>query len=85
MGLLGTLMGNLKAPLAYLINASNGFLVTVLANVAEAASAAPFAVAPGVGTTPGATLPLLLKLFYLSCLPTAIARLLCPKSAGSRL
>jgi hypothetical protein len=57
LGLLGTLMGNLKAPLAYLINASNGFLVTVLANVAEAASAAPFA--PGVTT--GATLPLLLK------------------------
>lgn len=30
LGLLGTLAGNVVAPLAYLINVSNGFLVTVL-------------------------------------------------------
>jgi len=69
LGLLGTLAGNVAAPLAYLVNASNGFLVTVLANVAEAASSAlPFA---AVGT-PGATLPLV-GLFYLGCVPAAIA------------
>ena len=68
LGLLGTLAGNVAAPLAYLVNASNGFLVTVLANVAEAASALPFA---AVGT-PGATLPLV-GLFYLGCAPAAIA------------
>jgi competence protein ComEC len=69
LGLLGTLAGNVAAPLAYLVkNASNGFLVTGLANVAEAASALPFA---AVGT-PGATLPLV-GLFYLGCVPAAIA------------
>ncbi len=31
LGLLGALAGNVAVPLAYLINASNGFLVTVLA------------------------------------------------------
>ncbi|HZC18520.1 MAG TPA: hypothetical protein VE225_02325 [Rubrobacteraceae bacterium] len=55
-------------PLAYLINASNGFLVTVLAWVAEAASALPFAAV----RTPGATLPLV-GLFYLGCVPAAVA------------
>lgn len=68
LGLLRTLAGNVAAPLAYLVNASNGFLVTGLVNVAEAASALPFA---AVGT-PGATLPLV-GLFYLGCVPTAIA------------
>ncbi len=74
LGLLGTLAGNVMAPLAYLVNASNGFLVTVLANVAETASALPFA---AVGT-PGATLPLV-GLFYLGCLPVAIAEAALPE------
>ena len=39
LGLLGVLAGNITAPLAYLANASNGFLVTILAWVAETASA----------------------------------------------
>ena len=47
LGLLGVLAGNIAVPLAYLINAPNGFLVTVLTWTAEAASALPFA---AVGT-----------------------------------
>ncbi len=79
LGLLGTLAGNIFVPLAYLINASNGFLVTVLAWVAEAASALPFAAV----ATPGATLPLV-GLFYLGCLPAAIAEATLPEERWSR-
>ncbi len=68
LGLLGTLAGSTRVPLAYLINSSNGFLVTLLAWVAEAASALPFTAV----ATPGATL-LLGGLFYLGCLPAAAA------------
>jgi hypothetical protein len=72
--LLGSLVGNIAVPLAYLINASNGFLVTILAGVAEVASALPFAAVE----TPGATLPLI-GLFYLGCVPAAIAEATLPK------
>jgi competence protein ComEC len=74
LGLLGALAGNVAAPLAYLINASNGFLVTVLAWVAETASALPFAAIK----TPGAVLPLV-GLFYLGCIPAAIAGVALPE------
>jgi hypothetical protein len=73
-GLLGAIVGNVAVPLAYLINASNGFLVTVLAWVAEAASALPFAAVEA----PGATLPLV-GLFYLGCVPAVIAEITLPE------
>ncbi len=74
LGLLGALAGSVAVPLAYLVNASNGFLVTVLTWVAEAASALPFATVE----TPGATLPLV-GLFYLGCVPAAIAEAAFPE------
>ncbi len=80
LGLLGTLAGNVVVPLAYLVNASNGFLVTILAWVAEAASTLPFA---AVGT-PGATLPLV-GLFYLGCLPAAIAEAALPEEGWPKV
>lgn len=70
LGLAGTLAGNTVVPLAYVVNACNGFLVTLLVAVAQAASAVPFAAIP----TPGATLPLV-GLFYLGCLPAAVSGL----------
>jgi competence protein ComEC len=70
LGLVGTLAGNTVVPLAYVVNACNGFLVTLLVAVAEGASSAPFAAV----ATPGTSLPLV-GLFYLGCLPAAIAKL----------
>ncbi|MCA1718585.1 MAG: ComEC/Rec2 family competence protein [Actinobacteria bacterium] len=80
LGLLGTLAGNVVAPLAYLINVSNGFLVTVLIWVAEAASALPVAAV----ATPGAALPLL-GLFYLGCVPAAVAEATLSEERWSRV
>jgi competence protein ComEC len=74
LGLLGTLAGNVLAPLGYLINVSNGFLVTVLIWVAETASTLPVATV----ATPGAMLPLV-GLFYLGCVPAAIAEVALPE------
>ena len=83
VGNLKWLAGNVVVPLAYLINASNGFLVTVLAWVAEATSALPGAAIE----TSGVTL-LLAGLFYLGCVPVAIAGFALPeerwpKAAGA--
>ena len=74
LGLLGTLAGSVAASLAYLIDSCNDFLITVLANVAEAASALPVAAVE----TPGTTLPLV-GLFYLGCVPAAISTFAFPK------
>ena len=74
LGLLGTLAGSVVAPLAYLINASNGFLTAILIWVAEAASALPGAAV----ATPGATL-LLVGLFYVGCVPAAITEAAFPE------
>jgi competence protein ComEC len=74
LGLLGTFAGSVATPLAYLINSSNGFLVTFFAKVFEGASALPVAAVE----TPGATLPLM-GLFYLGCVPAAISTLAFPK------
>lgn len=74
LGLLGAVAGNLVAPLAYLINASNGFLTTILIWVAEGASTLPAAAV----ATPGATL-FLVGLFYLGCAPAAIAEAALPE------
>ena len=80
LGLLGTLAGNVVTPLAYLINASNGFLVAVLIRVAEAASDLPVAAV----ATPGATLPLA-GLFYLGCVPAVIAGAALPEERWPRV
>ena len=80
LGLLGTLAGNVVAPLAYLVNVSNGFLVTVLVWVAEAASALPIAAV----ATPGALLPLV-GLFYLGCVPAALAEATLPEERWLRV
>jgi competence protein ComEC len=74
LGLLGSLAGNVVPVLAYPLNASNGFLVAILELVARTASALPFATV----ATPGITLPLI-WLFYLGCVPTAIAESAFPK------
>jgi competence protein ComEC len=74
LDLLGALAGHVAAPLAYLVNASNGFLVTVLIWVAEVTSAFPLAAVE----TPGTTLPLV-GLIYLGCVPAAIAEVAIPK------
>jgi competence protein ComEC len=80
LGLLGTLAGNVVAPLAYLIHVSNGFLVTVLIWVAEAASALPIAAV----ATPGAMLPLV-GLFYLGCVPAVLAEATLPEERWPRV
>jgi competence protein ComEC len=68
LGLVGSLAGNVAPALAYPPNASNGFLVTVLEWVAQAASVLPFATI----ATSGVTLPFI-WLFYVGCVPAAIA------------
>ncbi len=80
LGLLGTLVGSVLAPLGYLINASNGFLTTILIWVAEAASGLPFAAV----ATPGATL-FLVGLFYLGCVPAAVAEAALPEERWPRV
>jgi competence protein ComEC len=77
LGLLGSILGNVTPALAYPLNASNGFLVTILEWVAQTASAFPFAAV----TTPGIT-PLLVGLFYLGCLPAALSETAFPWSGG---
>jgi competence protein ComEC len=73
LGLLGSVFGNVAPVLAYPLNASNGFLVTILEWVARAASAFPFAAV----TTPGITPPLV-GLFYLGCAPAALSEVAFP-------
>ncbi len=68
LGLLGCILGNVAPALAYPLNATKGFLVTLLEWTARVASSLPFATV----TTPGIT-PLLVGLFYLGCVPAAIA------------
>lgn len=70
LGLFGSMLGNVAPALAYPLNASNGFLVMILEWVARVASAFSFAAA----TPPGIT-PLLVGLFYLGCVPTAISEI----------
>ena len=74
LGLLGSLVGNVAPLLAYPLNASNGFLVSVLEWVALSTSAFPYAT---VGTS-GVTLPLI-WLFYAGCVPAAIAETAFPE------
>ncbi len=74
LGLLGSIAGNVAPALSYPLNASNGFLVTVLEWVARSASAFPFAAV----TTPGIT-PLLIGLFYVGCFPAALCESAFPR------
>jgi competence protein ComEC len=68
LGLLASLAGNIYPLLAYPLNACNGFLVTILIQVAQGSASLPFASV----TTPGVT-PLLVGLFYAGCVPPIIA------------
>jgi competence protein ComEC len=74
LGLLGSITGNILPALAYPINYTNGFLVTLIEWVARAASALPFAAV----RTPGTTLPLV-GIFYIGCIPAAISESVFPK------
>ncbi|MDP8947383.1 MAG: ComEC/Rec2 family competence protein [Actinomycetota bacterium] len=74
LGLLGCVLGNIAPALAYPLNATNGFLVILLEWTARVASSLPFATV----TTPGITL-LLVGLFYVGCVPAAIAERAFPK------
>jgi competence protein ComEC len=74
LGMLGAFAGNVLPALAYPINASNGFLVSVLERVAEAFSSLPFAAV----TTPDIG-PLLMVLLYAGCVPAAVSRHVFPK------
>ena len=67
LGLLGIFAGSISVSLAHVVNASNGFLVTMLAHVAEVGAALPGAAVP----TPGASL-LLVGVFYLGCAYAAV-------------
>lgn len=79
LGLVGIFAGSVSVSLAQVVNASNGFLVTVLARVAEVGSALPGAAVP----TPGASL-LLVAVFYLGCAYAAIVGITQPKERWSR-
>ncbi len=79
LGLLGILAGSVSVALAHLINASNGFLVTVLAAIAEGGSSLPGAAVP----TPGASFPLV-ALFYLGCVYAAVVGVVLPEDRWSR-
>ena len=79
LGLVGILAGGVWVPLAHAVNASNGFLVTVLAGVAETGSALPGAAV----ATPGASLPLV-GLFYLGCSYAATVGVTLPRERWSR-
>ncbi len=79
LGLLGILVGSISISLAHVVNASNGFLVTVLAWVAEAGSALPGAAV----ATPGASLPLV-GIYYLGCTYAAASGAMLPEDRWSR-
>lgn len=78
LGLSAAVVGNVVPALAYPLNASNGFLVTVLELVARGASTLPLASV----RTPG-TSWLLLSLFYLGCIPAAIVGRFYPEERWS--
>ena len=80
LGLFGAAAGTVAPALAYPLNASNGFLVSVLEWTAHTASALPFAVV----TTPGITLPLV-ALFYAGCAPAVIACTTLPEERWPRI
>jgi competence protein ComEC len=74
LGVLASLAGNLAPALAYPLNASNGFLVALLEWVAHRASAFPIATVATSGVTPP-----LIWLFYVGCVPAAVAARVFPE------
>lgn len=74
LGLLAALTGNLWPVLAYPINLSNGFLVTILEWVAAAASSLPFATIKAHNLSVPLTV-----IFYLGCIPAAISGYVVPE------
>ena len=76
LGFLGAFTGNVASSLAYPLNAVNGFLVTILEWVAQAASTLPFAAVQ----TSGVVLPLI-PLFYAGCLPAVFAGVWLPEES----
>ncbi|MGI9050519.1 MAG: ComEC/Rec2 family competence protein [Rubrobacteraceae bacterium] len=76
LGFLGALTGNVASSLAYPLNAVNGFLVTILEWVAQAASTLPFAAVQTSGVAPP-----LIPLFYAGCLPAVIAGVWLPEES----
>jgi len=68
LGMLGALLGSFLPPLAYPVNAANGFLVVLLEHVAGGFSALPFAAVATSGV--GAVMEALL---YAGCLPAALS------------
>lgn len=68
LGLFSSLVGNALPILAYPLNFTNGFLVTILEWVAQVVSALPFAVVQ----TPGVPL-VLIGVFYVGCAPAAVS------------
>ncbi len=74
LGLLASLAGNVVPALAYPLNFSNGFLVTIVEWMAQAVSVLPFAVVE----TPGIPVALI-GLFYLGCVPAAISESFLPE------
>lgn len=68
LGLLASLVGNTVPMLAYPLNFTNGFLVTILEWVAQGVSALPFA---AIETS---AVPLaLIGVFYVGCAPAAVS------------
>jgi competence protein ComEC len=78
LGLSGALVGNVAPVLAYPLNASNGFLVTLLEVLARGAASTPFASVETPGTS-----SFLLPLFYLGCVPAAVAGRFYPEERWS--
>jgi competence protein ComEC len=68
LGMSGAVLGNLAPFLAYPLNATNGFLVSVVAWTAAAISSLPFAAVE----TLGVGLPLV-ALFYAGALPATLS------------
>lgn len=73
LGMAGSMIGNLMPPLAYPLNAANGFLVSVVEWTAAAIASLPFAAVE----TRGAGLPLV-AFFYAGAAPAALSESLLP-------
>jgi competence protein ComEC len=78
LGLSGAVLGNVIPTFAYPLNASNGFLVTLLELLARGASAVPFASIKTPGTN-----WLMIPLYYLGCIPAAVAGRFYPEERWS--
>ena len=78
LGLLASLAGNAVPMIAYPLNFTNGFLVTILEWVSQVVSALPFTVVE----TPGVPL-ILIGVFYVGCIPAATSERLIAENRWS--